>query len=109
MALRVKSEMMSPPPSGTAMARVIRQILLQVEVLVDLVLFMFGILFSCLVSFIITYSNMRKIVSLFDFSRWCRGRGRSRAFRGRLYGRRRRCEYRVGFWRWFCYIFVISS
>ena len=36
IASRVKSEMMKPPPRGTAMARVMRQILSQVESLVDL-------------------------------------------------------------------------
>ena len=44
MESRVKSEIISPPTSGTAMARAMRQILLQVDVLADLVLFLFGIL-----------------------------------------------------------------
>lgn len=47
MASRVKSEMMKPPQSGTAIARVIRQILPQVVRLFDLVDFdCFGILSS---------------------------------------------------------------
>ena len=50
MALRVKREMMSPPPSGTIMASAMRQILPQVESSMDLLRdevldgFLFGIL-----------------------------------------------------------------
>jgi hypothetical protein len=36
MALRVKREMIRPPPSGMMMAKEMRQILLQVESLADL-------------------------------------------------------------------------
>ena len=54
MASRVKSETMSPPPSGTAMASEIRQFLPQVDIFADLVLFIFAFLSSCLVSFYYT-------------------------------------------------------
>jgi hypothetical protein len=51
MESRAKSETISPPLSGTAMASEIRQVLPQVDIFADLVLFMFGFLSSCLASF----------------------------------------------------------
>lgn len=44
MESRVKSEIISPPPSGTAIARAMRQILPQIDIFV--VFFLFGIFFS---------------------------------------------------------------